>query len=948
MKHEEYWTKRAAILENAQTKKNVNYFDGELERIYQKAINDTEKDIAKWYTRYATENGISMTEAKKMLSGRELKEFKWTVEEYIKYGKENAVSGEWMTQLENASARYHISRLESLKLQMQNHVEVLMGNEVDGITDLMREHLEDGYYKTAFDVHKFLGVGTSFSQLDTDQIERILSKPWTSDGTNFSNRIWKNHRTELINDLHTKLSQAIIMGENPKVLAKGFAKYVSDEAATSFKSKKSRAENLIMTETAFFRTEGQKRSYKELGVSEFENCATLDSKTSEQCRDMDGTHFPVSEMKAGVNAPPFHNRCRTATCPYFNDEFTVDELRAARNKQDEGYELIPSDMKYREWYSTYVDKSALNQKVIKFEKEEKSLLDRKINLESEKTKLLKRQENLKTYEYVDVDGNKITPADYDETKINVQRFDIENKIKTLDDDGIDAIFRRCGKDNISEISYELERKMSLKMKQKYDMKYSKLKTFEGDSDALKAYIKQQTSLYRSDLQKVLNELDDFELQGIAYKNLSKKISDIDNEILDIGDNLKNIREKLMKAKGIDLDKMQEEIDDLVSQIKKLDKPVDLSELRSRKVYGSVTGDMLIDTPSFYKKWIKDYEDAGKPSIGDFEKKYDAYKSFFKDLDEIQNNSINKIKLDKLQKLLKNKQDELEKTIKRFDITPKTVIVPRTKSAKILDDLQKFAESNYNKYENSISSMARIMGMTTDEVRVELSKALTKIIDECDIGMRIRVSNLEKVLDDNDGGFKNLFEVGHSGGCSNFSTRGNGEKRVFGYSKAVPTGTDIGDRPVYGMMIPNLKTARTNEAIDYINNGPGSWYGDGVTVVINKNKVFNNTSFTLGDSLDYDSYVCGSTFDNPQYNGAFYDFYSSINRMLDKSKNGNEKLITTFDRSDQYFEIQIHGKDNHSADIIEKVYFEQNAFDRAKQAGIIDKLDSKKIPYEILK
>ncbi len=353
MKNSEYWLKRAQQLEDAQTKKNIEYFGGELERIYQKAIRDTEKDIARWYTRFARNNGITMAEAKKLLDSRELEEFKWTVEEYIDYGKKNAVSGEWMKQLENASARYHISRLEALKLQMQNHVEVLMGNESDDVTDLMREHLEDGYYRTAFEIQKFVGVGTSFSRLDEDTIEKVLSKPWTSDGTNFSERIWGAHRTELVNDLHKKLTQAIIMGENPKVLAKGFAKYVSDEAAKSIRAKKSRAENLIMTETAYFRSEGQRRCYKELDVGEFENCATLDSRTSEVCRDMDGTHFPVSEMQPGLNCPPFHNRCRTATCPYFNDEFTAAEVRAAR-AEDGSYYTVPADMTYREWERDFV------------------------------------------------------------------------------------------------------------------------------------------------------------------------------------------------------------------------------------------------------------------------------------------------------------------------------------------------------------------------------------------------------------------------------------------------------------------------------------------------------------------------------------------------------------------------------------------------------------------
>ena len=61
-----------------------------------------------------------------------------------------------------------------------------------------------------------------------------------------------------------------------------------------------------MTESAAIATEAEKACYKELDVDEYKIIATLDKRTSQICREMDGKHFPVSEMKAGVTAPPFH------------------------------------------------------------------------------------------------------------------------------------------------------------------------------------------------------------------------------------------------------------------------------------------------------------------------------------------------------------------------------------------------------------------------------------------------------------------------------------------------------------------------------------------------------------------------------------------------------------------------------------------------------------------
>ena len=89
------------------------------ERQYATAIQDIESQIARWYQRRAAENGITLAEANKLLTTQELDEFRWTVEEYIKHGQENAVSQAWLKQLKNASARVHVSRLDSLRLQLQ-------------------------------------------------------------------------------------------------------------------------------------------------------------------------------------------------------------------------------------------------------------------------------------------------------------------------------------------------------------------------------------------------------------------------------------------------------------------------------------------------------------------------------------------------------------------------------------------------------------------------------------------------------------------------------------------------------------------------------------------------------------------------------------------------------------------------------------------------------------
>ncbi|MCP3283000.1 polymorphic toxin type 50 domain-containing protein [Clostridioides difficile] len=348
MKHKDYWRKRFEQLEEVQNNKSVKYYL-ELEKKYKLAMNSIEKDILSWYNRFAENEGISLLEAKKLLNKRELEEFKWSVEEYIKYGKENTINQKWMKELENASARVHITRLEALRLQIQQQVEVLYGNELDGIDRLMKDIYTSGYYHTAFNVQQGVNVGWSLMSLDTNRINKVISKPWVTDGLNFSERIWGKHRSALINELHTKLTQSIIRGENPKNLVNDFAKM--------FNVSKSQAKNLIMTESAFFASASRKDCFNDLDVEKYEIVATLDLRTSNICRELDGKVFDMKDYQVGVTAPPFHCRCRTTTAPWFEDE---EGYRAAKGKDGKTY-YVPSSMKYNEWYEKYVKNNDISE-----------------------------------------------------------------------------------------------------------------------------------------------------------------------------------------------------------------------------------------------------------------------------------------------------------------------------------------------------------------------------------------------------------------------------------------------------------------------------------------------------------------------------------------------------------------------------------------------------------
>lgn len=118
---------------------------------------------------------------------------------------------------------------------------------------------------------------------------------------------------------------------------------------------KGRASNLVMTESAFFASAAQRDCFNDLDVERYEVVATLDSHTSQTCRDMDGHVFDMKDYEVGATAPPFHGRCRSVTAPWFDDNYI--EERAARGADGKTY-YVPGNMKYEDWYEVFVEQSS--------------------------------------------------------------------------------------------------------------------------------------------------------------------------------------------------------------------------------------------------------------------------------------------------------------------------------------------------------------------------------------------------------------------------------------------------------------------------------------------------------------------------------------------------------------------------------------------------------------
>lgn len=342
MRNADYWRGRFSILEDSAHQEAQRTIQ-DMEELYLDAQRSVQKEIESWYARFAVNNQISLTDARKWLTAGQLEEFHWSVEQYIKIGEQAGLDAAWLKKLENASTRFHISRLEAVQTGIQQQLELLYGNQVDSLDALLKKVVGNGYTHTAFEVQKGVGLGWDITGLDQKKLETLLSKPWTTDGRTFRDRCWLN-KNDLVSSVSKSLTQGLLRGDSPAKITTAIQK--------QFGVHRYKAGRLVNTETTYFNAVATKECYKDLDVEMVEIIETLDSHTCSICGGLDGKVIPISQYEPGVTVPPFHPNCRGTTAPAIDPKYAGE--RAARNADGDVY-YVPANMKYADWVQTFVN-----------------------------------------------------------------------------------------------------------------------------------------------------------------------------------------------------------------------------------------------------------------------------------------------------------------------------------------------------------------------------------------------------------------------------------------------------------------------------------------------------------------------------------------------------------------------------------------------------------------
>lgn len=350
----DYWQRRKA-------QQMFEYMAGaeetadQIAKLYLKASRYLEYEMKDIFERFRTKHSLSEAEAQRLLNQI------YEPDKLAELKKLLAAKGEdkraILTELESPAYRARIERLQQLNVQLDLVMQQVYEQEKIQHTAWYLDLASEAYYHSVFEIQKQTGLAFSFSLIDPKKIDRVINSKWL--GENYSDRIWKNTQ-DLADTLKEELLVSLVTGRTERETA--------EIIANKFAVGASKARRLVRTESCYLAVQMDMESYKECGIEMYRFLATLDLKTSEMCRELDGKRFPVSEQEVGKNCPPMHPWCRSTTTGDISDEDLAELKRRAIDPETGRSIKVPANMDYRQWYQKYVagkPKAEANEKKLK-------------------------------------------------------------------------------------------------------------------------------------------------------------------------------------------------------------------------------------------------------------------------------------------------------------------------------------------------------------------------------------------------------------------------------------------------------------------------------------------------------------------------------------------------------------------------------------------------------
>ncbi|MEX5849422.1 minor capsid protein [Staphylococcus saprophyticus] len=296
---QEYWRERAKEVIDEESKNDYEIIK-EVERIINEMNDDIEKEVLKFYAKYATAEGISLKDAKKKIDTFDVQSFKDKAKQYV---KEKDFSDKANKELKQYNTAMYVSREKFLQMQLG----LIVTYAYARLESQMYNYMESAYYRS---LEQQAGILGESLQVSLSDVKAIIFTPFHN--SKWSTRHWEDMKL-VRKHVQRTASHVLLRGRHPNEFVKDMRK---DTGNSTYEIKR-----LLLTETARVQTMATKQHMLDNHGedTEYEYVAKMDSKTTPTCRSLNGKTFKVKDMMPGVNAPPMHPFCRSAVVPHTGD-----------------------------------------------------------------------------------------------------------------------------------------------------------------------------------------------------------------------------------------------------------------------------------------------------------------------------------------------------------------------------------------------------------------------------------------------------------------------------------------------------------------------------------------------------------------------------------------------------------------------------------------------------
>ena len=269
----------------------------EMAKIYNSSLEDIQRHIDADIQRFAHKEGVSMAEAKRIISKTDVEAFQATAKRYV---EEKRFTPKANTELRRYNITMRSNRLELIQARINLDIIALTLEE----ERLTAQHITEETIKEYEKQAGILGMAApSQAQLNTLATAILLSDV---SGATFSDRIWAN-QAELRSEVNKVIERALIRGEHPRKSAANIKRLIRDE----YGKKQRAAERILITETSRAQTIAGVEAFKKAEVDKMMWIAEPDACPI--CSGMDGKVFSIDTSGLTIPAHPF---CRCSYAGY--------------------------------------------------------------------------------------------------------------------------------------------------------------------------------------------------------------------------------------------------------------------------------------------------------------------------------------------------------------------------------------------------------------------------------------------------------------------------------------------------------------------------------------------------------------------------------------------------------------------------------------------------------